>query len=76
MTFPEPSLTKGGVNMEVSLTLRGGPAGDQRSRHSLAGWNDVIIVASIRKASINALELKKGDEVSAVVKVSQVLAGV
>ena len=35
-----------------------------------------IVVASITKESVHALELKQGDKVSAIVKASNVLIGV
>jgi len=53
-------VTAGAVNSEVVVRLPGGTE----------------IVASITKASVGALELKAGDQVSAVVKASNVLIGV
>ena len=53
-------VTAGAVNSEVVVRLPGGTE----------------IVASITKASVEALELKTGDRVSAVVKASNVLIGV
>ena len=53
-------VTAGAVNSEVVVRLPGGTE----------------IVASITKASVEALELKTGDQVSAVVKASNVLIGV
>jgi molybdate transport system regulatory protein len=53
-------LQDGAVNSEVGIRLPGG----------------TMLVASITKASVKALELKQGDEVSAVVKASHVLVGV
>jgi molybdate transport system regulatory protein len=53
-------LQDGAVNSEVGIRLPGG----------------TTLVASITKASVKALELKQGDEVSAVVKASHVLVGV
>ena len=50
----------GAVNSEVTLTLAGGAS----------------IVASITKASVEALELKAGDTASAIIKASNVLIGV
>ena len=52
-------LTTGAVNSEVVVSLPGGTE----------------VVASITKASVQALELKVGDKVSAVVKASNVLIG-
>ena len=52
-------LHEGAVNSEVAVRLPGG----------------TILIASITKASVNALELKPGDEVSAVVKASHVIVG-
>jgi molybdate transport system regulatory protein len=54
------NLQEGAVNSEVGIGLPGG----------------TIIVASITKASVAALELKLGDDVSAVIKASHVLIGV
>jgi molybdate transport system regulatory protein len=53
-------LKEGTVNSEVSIRLPGGTA----------------IIASITKASVEALGLNQGDDVSAVVKASHVLLGV
>ena len=53
-------LQDGAVNSEVAIRLPGG----------------TTLIASITKASVKALELKAGDEVSAVVKASHVLVGV
>ena len=53
-------LQDGAVNSEVGIRLPGG----------------TTLIASITKASVKALELKPGDEVSAVVKASHVLVGV
>jgi|SRR5579859_2413421 len=53
-------VTAGAVNSEVVVRLPGGTE----------------IVASITKASVEALDLKAGDPVSAVVKASNVLIGV
>ncbi len=53
-------VTAGAVNSEVVVRLPGGTE----------------IVASITRASVEALELKIGDRVSAVVKASNVLIGV
>jgi molybdate transport system regulatory protein len=50
----------GAVNSEVEIKLAGG----------------TIVVASITKESVHALELKQGDKVSAIVKASNVLIGV
>jgi molybdate transport system regulatory protein len=50
----------GAVNSEVEMRLRGGTA----------------VVASITKESVKALALKAGDQVSAIVKASNVLIGV
>ena len=52
-------VTAGAVNSEVVVRLPGGTE----------------IVASITRASVDALELKTGDQVSAVVKASNVLIG-
>ena len=54
------ALQDGAVNSEVGIRLPGG----------------TTLIASITKASVKALELKQGDEVSAVVKASHVLVGV
>jgi molybdate transport system regulatory protein len=53
-------LKDGAVNSEVGIRLPGGTA----------------IVASITKASVEALDLKQGDDVSAIVKASHVLLGI
>jgi molybdate transport system regulatory protein len=53
-------VTPGAVNSEVVVSLLGGTE----------------VVASITKASVQALELKVGDKVSAVVKASNVLIGI
>ena len=49
----------GAVNSEVEITLAGGST----------------VVASITKESVHALGLKKGDQVSAIVKASNVMIG-
>jgi molybdate transport system regulatory protein len=53
-------LEPGAVNSEVEIRLSGGTP----------------VVASITKASANALDLKLGDKVSAIIKASHVLVGV
>jgi|SRR5579862_3722199 len=53
-------LEQGAVNSEVEIRLSGGTP----------------VVASITKASVNALGLQPGDKVSAIVKASNVLLGV
>lgn len=53
-------LEPGAVNSEVEIKLTGGTP----------------VVASITKASTQALDLKQGDKVSAIVKASNVLVGV
>jgi molybdate transport system regulatory protein len=53
-------LQDGAVNSEVGIRLPGG----------------TMLIASITRASVKALELKQGDNVSAVVKASHVLVGV
>ena len=53
-------LEPGAVNSEVEIRLAGGTA----------------VVASITKTSANALDLKQGDKVSAIVKASNVMVGV
>ena len=53
-------LEPGAVNSEVEIRLSGGTA----------------VVASITKTSANALDLKQGDKVSAIVKASNVMVGV
>jgi molybdate transport system regulatory protein len=50
----------GAVNSEVEIRLRGGHA----------------MVASITKQSVKALGLQKGDQVSAIIKASNVMIGV
>jgi molybdate transport system regulatory protein len=54
------NLLEGAVNSEVGVRLPGG----------------TMLVASITKASVNALDLKEGADVSVVVKASHVLLGV
>jgi molybdate transport system regulatory protein len=54
------NLHDGAVNSEVELTLSGGTP----------------IVASITKESVSALGLKHGDQVTAVIKASNVMVGV
>lgn len=53
-------LKEGAVNSEVGIRLPGG----------------TMLVASITKESVQALNLKQGDAVSAVVKASHVMVGV
>jgi len=53
-------LEDGAVNSEVEIRLAGGTA----------------VVASITKVSVRALDLKSGDQVSAIIKASHVLLGV
>lgn len=53
-------LQEGAVNSEVGVQLPGG----------------TVLVASITKESVQALNLKRGDAVSAVVKASHVMVGV
>jgi molybdate transport system regulatory protein len=53
-------LNAGAVNSEVGIQLTGG----------------TMLVASITKESVQALNLKQGDAVSAVVKASHVMVGV
>ena len=53
-------LEDGAVNSEVEIRLAGGTA----------------VVASITKVSVRALDLKSGDQVSAIIKASNVLLGV
>lgn len=53
-------LEPGAVNSEVEVRLGGGTP----------------VVASITKASVQALELKQGDKVSAIIKASHVLVAV
>jgi molybdate transport system regulatory protein len=50
----------GGVNSEVAIRLLGGAA----------------IVASITKGSVEALGLRQGDQVSAIIKASNVMIGI
>lgn len=54
------SLLDGAVNSEVAISLLGGTA----------------IVASITKESVKALGLQQGDQVSAIIKASNVMIGV
>lgn len=53
-------IQEGAVNSEVTIRLAGGSQ----------------VVASITKASAQALELKNGDAVSAIIKASNVIVGV
>jgi len=53
-------LQDGAVNSEVGVRLPGG----------------TMLVASITRTSVKALDLKQGDKVSAIVKASHVLVGV
>lgn len=53
-------VNPGAVNSEVGIRLPGG----------------TMLVASITKESVQALDLKPGDQVSAVVKASHVIVGV
>jgi molybdate transport system regulatory protein len=53
-------IQEGAVNNEAEIKLPGG----------------TIVVASITKAGVNALNLRPGDKVSAIVKASHVLVGV
>lgn len=53
-------LKEGAVNSEVGIRLPGG----------------TMLVASITKESVHALNLKQGDAVSAVVKASHVMVGI
>ena len=53
-------LTEGAVNSEVEIRLAGGTP----------------VVASITKASVHALDLHQGDDVSAVIKASHVVLGI
>jgi len=53
-------LEPGAVNSEVEIRLGGGTP----------------VVASITKASVQALDLKQGDKVSVIIKASHVLVGV
>ncbi len=53
-------LNEGSVNSEVGVQLSGG----------------TMLVASITKESVKALNLRRGDAVSAVVKASHVMVGV
>jgi molybdate transport system regulatory protein len=52
-------LNEGAVNSEVGIQLPGG----------------TVLIASITKESVKALNLKQGDAVSAVVKASHVMVG-
>jgi molybdate transport system regulatory protein len=52
-------LNEGAVNSEVGIQLPGG----------------AMLIASITKESVQALELKRGDAVSAIVKASHVMVG-
>jgi molybdate transport system regulatory protein len=54
------NIREGAVNNEAEIKLPGG----------------TIVVASITKAGVNALNLRPGDKVSAIVKASHVLIGV
>lgn len=54
------NLEDGAVNSEVGIQLPGG----------------TVLVASITKESVKALDLKRGDLVNAIVKASHVLVGV
>lgn len=54
------NVVEGAVNNEVQIKLAGG----------------TVVVASITKSGVQALELKSGDKVSAIVKASHVLVGV
>jgi molybdate transport system regulatory protein len=53
-------LSEGAVNSEVGIQLAGG----------------TMLVASITKESVQALNLRQGDAVSAVVKASHVMVGI
>lgn len=53
-------LHEGAVNSEVGIQLPGG----------------TMLIASVTKESVKALDLKRGDAVSAVVKASHVMVGV
>ena len=53
-------LNEGAVNSEVGIRLPGG----------------TILIASITKESVQALDLKRDDQVSAIVKASHVMIGV
>jgi molybdate transport system regulatory protein len=54
------NIQEGAVNNEAEIRLPGG----------------TIVVASITKAGVNALNLRPGDKVSAIIKASHVLVGV
>ena len=54
------NVLEGAVNNEAEIKLPGG----------------TIVVASITKAGVNALNLRPGDKVSAIIKASHVLVGV
>jgi molybdate transport system regulatory protein len=54
------NIQEGAVNNEAEIKLPGG----------------TIVVASITKAGVNALNLRPGDKVSAIIKASHVLVGV
>ena len=54
------NIVEGAVNNEAQIKLPGG----------------TIVVASITKAGVNALILRPGDKVSAIIKASHVLVGV
>ena len=54
------NVLEGAVNNEAEIKLPGG----------------TIVVASITKAGVNALNLRPGDKVSAIIKASHVLIGV
>lgn len=54
------NVREGAVNNEAEIKLPGG----------------TIVVASITKAGVNALNLRAGDKVSAIIKASHVLVGV
>ena len=53
-------LNEGAVNSEVGIQLPGG----------------TMLIASITRESVQALDLKRGDAVSAIVKASHVMVGV
>jgi molybdate transport system regulatory protein len=53
-------LNEGAVNSEVGIRLAG----------------DTLVVASITKESVQALSLRKGEAVSAIVKASHVMVGI
>jgi molybdate transport system regulatory protein len=54
------NVLEGAVNNEAEIKLPGG----------------TVVVASITKAGVNALNLRPGDKVSAIIKASHVLIGV